>query len=68
MSDEEYEYEYDEDGMDYDSPAGSDADEGDDISIQIANAFYEADGGRASRDENAKKSVAPGPVLLRFVF
>jgi hypothetical protein len=54
--------------MDYDSPAGSDADEGDDISIQIANAFYEADGGRASRDENAKKSVAPGPVLLRFVF
>jgi hypothetical protein len=44
MSDEEYEYEYDEDGMDYDSPAGSDADDGDDISIQIANAFYEADG------------------------
>ncbi len=43
MSDEEFEYEYDDDA-DYGS--GNDAEEGgeDDVAIQIANAFYEADG------------------------
>lgn len=43
MSDEEFEYEYDDDGG-YESAGGGGEDEGDSISIQIANAFYEADG------------------------
>ena len=45
MSDEEFEYEYDDDA-DYGS--GNDAEDAgdDDVSIQIANSFYEADGMR----------------------
>lgn len=43
MSDEEFEYEYDDDG-DYGSPQDGDEGGEDDLSVQIANAFYEADG------------------------
>ena len=49
MSDEEYEYEYDEDGGGYDTGGGDDDAQEDDVAIQIANAFYEADGAHASR-------------------
>lgn len=44
MSDEEFEYEYDEDGGGYVEEGGEEGGGEDDISIQIANAFYEADG------------------------
>lgn len=49
MSDEEFEYEYDDDA-DYGS--GNDAEDAgdDDVSIQIANSFYEADGAKSGRE------------------
>lgn len=52
MSDEEFEYEYDDDAND--SPTAEDSGGGeDDVGIEIANAFYEADDVKARAPQDA---------------